>query len=295
MPPVMVPAMTGPTPDTPVSVVPETLTAAGELLAGAAQLGIQAAHVLRELGGELGAGQSGGTGRGDLPEDRGGLSCGDLLRVAAGDQIAEHGVQPAGDLIAEPGRVAVPFGPHLQHRRVVLGGHLAAGPGPQRGDRHRQRVVRVVVVRVASLQQPHPGRQLRLDVQDPREPPGQQPGQPGSAFYRPGSLRPRRRPLRQLPGLRSRRTDPDLAQRLLRRVGHHRRVRPPYAGPRRSSPASWHAPSRSFRGWRTWRAGLITDLQALAPLLSHATARPERYGTPAAPSETIRRVSVRSL
>jgi hypothetical protein len=75
------------------------------------------------------------------------------------------------------------------------------------------------------------------------------------------------------------------------------------------------ARSKSFvREWRTWRACLITDLLALAPLSSHATARTgrlaprskarphavgrrfgsqpvgphERYGTTAAPSETIR-------
>jgi hypothetical protein len=87
--------------------------------------------------------------------------------MAAGDQVAEHGVQPAGDLVTQPGQVPVTLGPHLQHRRVVLGGHLAAGPGPQRRDRHVQGIVRVVLIRVASLQQPHPRRQLRLHIQDP--------------------------------------------------------------------------------------------------------------------------------
>ena len=58
-----------------------------ELLAGAAQLGIQAAHVLEELSGKLGAGHLDGTGRGGLPEDPGGLNCGDLLGDAAGDQV----------------------------------------------------------------------------------------------------------------------------------------------------------------------------------------------------------------
>jgi hypothetical protein len=33
--------------------------------------------------------------------------------VAAGDQVAEHGVQPAGDLVTQPGQVAVPLGPHF--------------------------------------------------------------------------------------------------------------------------------------------------------------------------------------
>ena len=56
-------------------------------------------------------------------------------------------MQPAGDLVTQPGQVTVALGPHLQDRRVVLGGDLAAGPGPQRRDRHGQGIVRVVLVR----------------------------------------------------------------------------------------------------------------------------------------------------
>jgi hypothetical protein len=213
-----------------------------------------------ELSGEIGAGQFDGTGRGDLPEDPGGLSCGDLLGDAAGNQVAEHGVQPAGDLVTQPGQVPVTLSPHLQHCRVVLGGHLAAGPGPQRRDRHGQGIVRVVFIRVASLQQPHPRCQLRLNVQDPLaggdELLGKQAAQPGSAPGRPGPLRPRRRPLRQLPGLRSRCADPDLARRLFRRADHHGRVR----GLMRVH-ADHHCCHGTLqvvrREWRTWRACLI--------------------------------------
>ena len=230
-------------------------------------------------------------------------------------------MQPAGDLVTQPGQVPVPLGPHLQHRRVVLGDHLAAGPGPQRRDRHRQGVVRVVLVRVTGLQQPHPGRQLRLNVQDPLaggdELLGQQPAQPGGALDRPGPLRPRRRPRHQLLRL----TQPMRGPAARPAAPPPGRSPPPcaspYAGPRRSSLLSWHAPSRSSGEWRTWRACLITDLLALAPLSSHATARTgrlaprykarpgqcgtvgrrfgsqpvgphERYGTTAAPSGTIR-------
>ena len=201
MSPTIVPAMTGPTPNTSVRVVPETLTAAASFLRVPRRLGIQVAHVLEELSGELGAGQFDGAGGGDLPEDPSGLSReGDLLGGAAGDEVAEHGVQPAGDLVTQPGQVAVPLGPYLQHRRVVLGGYLAAGPGPQRRDRHGQGIVRVVLVRVPGLQQPHPRGQLRLDVQDPLtggdELLGQQAAQPGSTLDRPGPLRPCRRPFR---------------------------------------------------------------------------------------------------
>jgi hypothetical protein len=75
-------------------------------------------------------------------------------------------VEPARDLIAVPGQVTVALGPDLQHRGVVISGHLPTGPGPQRRDRHRQGIVRVVLVRVPGLQQPDPRGQLGLDVKD---------------------------------------------------------------------------------------------------------------------------------
>ncbi len=100
MSPMMVPAMTGPTPKTWVRVVPETLTAAASFLRVSRSWASRRRMSSRNsAASSLGAGQFDGTGRGDLPEDPGGLSRGDLLRVAAGDQIAEHGVQPAGDLV----------------------------------------------------------------------------------------------------------------------------------------------------------------------------------------------------
>ncbi len=124
----------------------------------------------------------------------------------------------------------MPLGPDLQHRPVVISGHRAAGPGPQRRDRDGQRVVRVVLVRVAGLQQPDPGRQLRLHVQHPLadgdELLGQQVTEPGSALHGPGPVRPRGRPRDQLLRLAKRCADPDLAQRLLARADHHRGVRP---------------------------------------------------------------------
>jgi hypothetical protein len=103
----------------------------------------------------------------DLLEDTGGLSCGDFLRHAAGDQVAEDGEEPTGHLVTRPGQVAVPFGPHLQDGGVIVRGHLPPGPGAQRCDRDRQGVVRVVLIGVTGLQQPHPGGQLGLHIQDP--------------------------------------------------------------------------------------------------------------------------------
>ena len=108
----------------------------GQLLAGVAELGVQAAQVLQELAGQLAARGPDRAGRRDLLQDGGGLSCGDLLGDAAGDEVAQYRVEPAGDLVTGAGQVTVPFGPHLQHRRVILRHHLAPGPGAQRRDRH---------------------------------------------------------------------------------------------------------------------------------------------------------------
>jgi hypothetical protein len=66
------------------------------------------------------------------------VSCGDLLGHAAGDQLAQHRVEPARDLVLGPAQVPVPPGPHLQHRGVIIGADLAPGPAAQRRDRHLQ-------------------------------------------------------------------------------------------------------------------------------------------------------------
>ena len=91
-----------------------------ELLAGLAQLGIQAAGVGHELGGELAAGLSSSTRRPDLAEDPGGLRRGDLPADNAGHQIAQRRVQPAGGLVAGPGQIPVPPGLYLQHHGMIL-------------------------------------------------------------------------------------------------------------------------------------------------------------------------------
>ena len=112
---------------------------------------------------------------------------------------------------------------------MVLGGHRARGWGPQRGDRHREGVIGVVLVGVPGLQQPHPCGQLRRHVQHPL--PGgdqllrQQAPQPGGALDRPGPRRPARRPRPQLFRLGRASLHPQLTQRLLARADRHRRVR----------------------------------------------------------------------
>jgi hypothetical protein len=158
------------------------------------------------------------------------VSCGDLLGHAAGHQLAQHGVEPARNLVLRPAQVPVPPRPYPQHRRVIIGCHRAAGPGAQRRDGNRQGVVRVVLVTGAGGQQPDPGAQLGLHVQHPLADSdqllGQQVPQPAGALDRPGALRPRRRPRHQPLRLAGRGTHPQPAQRLLRRIDRHRGVRP---------------------------------------------------------------------
>ncbi len=177
----------------------------------------------------LAAGLGNGTRRRELIEDTSGLACGDLLADAARNQLAQHRMQAAGDLVAGPGQVPVPLGPHLQHRGVILGPHLPPGPGAQRRDRDRQGVIRIVLVGVPGLQQPHPGGQLRRHIEHPLPGSdqllGQQVPQAGRALHRPGPLRPGRRPGYEPPGLSRAGPHPQLAQRLLGHADRHRRVR----------------------------------------------------------------------
>src|SRR5260370_10105366 len=60
-----------------------------------------------------------------LLQDAGSVACGDLFADATGEQVAQHRVEPAGDLVAGPRQVAVPLGPYLQHRPVILAPPLA--------------------------------------------------------------------------------------------------------------------------------------------------------------------------
>ena len=82
-------AMTGPTPNSPVRLVPVAATAVASLLAGLADPGVDAAQVLDEGRGELAAGRRHRVRRCDRRQDPGGLACGDRLGDAAGDQLAQ--------------------------------------------------------------------------------------------------------------------------------------------------------------------------------------------------------------
>jgi hypothetical protein len=93
----------------------------GQLLLRLPQQGTGAAQAGHELGCQFGAGLGHGAARLGLLQDLDGVSCVYFLADTAGDQFAQRGVQPAGDLVAGPAQVAVPLGPYLQHGRVVAG------------------------------------------------------------------------------------------------------------------------------------------------------------------------------
>ena len=138
-------------------------------------------------------------------------------------------MQPAGDLVAGPGKITMPLRPDLQHHGVVVGEHGALTLGAQCRHRDGQGIIGVALAGVLGVQQPHPGGQLGLHIQHPlpggNQLLGQQAAQPGSALYRPNPVRPGGRPRDQLPGLRRAGTDPHLAQRLLGRGNCDRGVR----------------------------------------------------------------------
>ena len=108
----------------------------GDPSAGLAALDIEADQVGDELAGELVSGRRDGTLWFDVCEQIGGLSWADLTGDAASDEVAQHGVQPAGDPGVLAGEVAVTLGPHLHHRRVILGLHHTQISAAQRGDGH---------------------------------------------------------------------------------------------------------------------------------------------------------------
>jgi len=209
-------ATTGPTPK-----IPGRAGAAGahsdvQLLADTKPLGIDAAQVGEELGGELAAGRVNRSRGADRLEEPGSRASGDLLGHATGDQLAQHRVQPAHHLGPGPAQVAVALGPHLEHRRLVIGLHSARGRRAQRRD--RPGIIGVILIRATGRQQPHPGAELRRHIDHPfarcDQLLGQQVAQTAGALDRPGAFRPGRRPFQQLPRLPRRRRHPQLAQRL---------------------------------------------------------------------------------
>jgi hypothetical protein len=77
---------------------------------GLADPGVEAAQILGQLGGELPAGRGRRPRWRDRLPEPGGLACGDLAGHAAGHQLAQHLVQPAGHLGTHPAQVPVALG-----------------------------------------------------------------------------------------------------------------------------------------------------------------------------------------
>ena len=298
--------MTGPTPKISVRLVPEALTAAASFF-----LVSRSWASRRRMSARNSAGQLAARLRRPRPD---GVTCSRMraawpavisLRDAAGDQVAQHRMQPAGDLVAGPGQVPVPLGPHLQHRGVILGAHLAPGRGPQRRDRHRAGIVRVVLVRVPGLQQPHPGSQLGRHVQHPLtggdQLLGQQVAQPAGALHRPGPLRPRPPPTpaalapgpgRHAPAARPaapppRRSPPRCASPY---AGRSRSSLPPSAHSRPSSPEHG-GPRRACLIPDCWRSRLFRATPRRGPTGWHLVLKPGRNRGRQAVREPARRAS----
>jgi len=155
-------------------------------------------QVIDEGRGELAAGGRDRVRRSDRSEGLRGLACGDRLGDAAGDQLAQHGVQPADDLGAGPAQVPVALGPDLQYRGVIIGPGLPDPGRAQRRDRHRPGIAGIVLVHIASGQQPDPRAELGRHIQHPltrsQQLLAQQMTQAAGAPDRPGPLRPGRGP-----------------------------------------------------------------------------------------------------
>jgi hypothetical protein len=186
----MVPALTGPTPKTSVTLVPEALTSPASFLlvsrSRASRWRMSARNSAASSQRARAAAPAGVT-RSRIAAARATVIS---LPVPPGTR-PQHRVQPAGGLVTGTGQVPVPPGPRFQHHAVVLGEHRARGLRPQCRDGHRQGVIRIVLAGVPGLQQPHPGGQLgRHLFRCGDQLLGQQAPQPGSAFHRPGPPRP---------------------------------------------------------------------------------------------------------
>jgi len=275
-------AMTGPDPEQPGQAGPGRLDGGGELRPGLADPGVDAAQGIDEGHGELAAGCGHRVRRCDRSEDLCGLACGDRLADAPRNQLAQHGMQPADDLGTAAAQVPVALGPDLQHRRVIIGPDLPDAGRAQRGDRHRPGIIGVVLVHIPGSQQPDPRAELGRHIQHPLTRAlqllGQQMPRAAGALDRPGPLRPGRGPHQQPLRLGSAGGYPQLTQRLLGRADRHRGVR----GLVRIDP-DHHCRHGKLLPYRRARTVASTPnsrtFVALAPLLSHATARPRQAGT----------------
>jgi len=85
---------------------------------------------------------------------------------AAGDELAQHDMEPARGLGPQRHQAVVAVDQQADHGGVILAADRAQLAMPQPGDRSRQRIVGVVLAGLGRAQQPDPRRQCRRNIHD---------------------------------------------------------------------------------------------------------------------------------
>ncbi len=162
----MAAAMTGPTPNRPVRLVPEARTAVSSLfLVSRSWASMRRRSSMRAAASSQRAAATASGGVIDS-SSRAASVCDDLLRDAAGDQLAEHRVEPADDLGAGAGQVPAALGLDSQHLRVVIGPGLPDAGRAQRlpGEQARRSKARPRNRVGRRLESQHTGTSQRYDL-----------------------------------------------------------------------------------------------------------------------------------
>jgi hypothetical protein len=262
-------ATTGPRPNSSVSEVPDAAMASAMRLGGS-HLGVEAAQVVEVLEGERVACHCDGALRLPLGEHALGAGGVDLVGDPAGHELSQQRMQPARGLVPRPAEIVVALRYQPQYPDMVSACDQCQPRCSQGRDRHRQRVVGILLVGAARTQDPHPRRQRRWHVEDGlargHELLGQEIAQPARGLDRPRPLLERHRPLEQLVELMAARSPPDLRKLRFVTADGDRCVRPLVG-----IDADHHAhcaPSIALDG--------AADRCAVAPLSTHTSARSQR-------------------
>ena len=279
MSPMTVPAMTGPTPKTWVRVVPETLTAQASFLR------VPRSWVSRWRMSSRNSAASSARARSTAPD---GDACSKILAARAaeisfgwppGTRLQstacsrqatwlrsrarsrcrlDHTFSTAGWSSAITGRAVLDRSAATATDSASSGSFLFVSPACSSRTRTP-----------ASAERPGPARRRRRAAGPAAGPARRHPPPPRSAPARPLPTPPASQPDRPMRGPAARPAAPPPGRSPL-----------PCAWPLCGSTPIITAVIDTLqvvrREWRTWRACLIPDLLALAPLLSHATARPGR-------------------
>ena len=186
--------MIGPTPNRSVRVVPDAATAARIRCLDVAQLVVEAADVVEELERQVVAGLLDRAGGVTAGEEAVGVGSVDFLGDPPGTSSAKQRVEPTRGAVPGSPRSMLRFASRRSTSTWSAARTDARPIGAQRGDRDRQGVVGVVLVRPSRAQHPHPRRQRGRHIDDALaggdELLGQQIAEPAGGLDRP---RPRRR------------------------------------------------------------------------------------------------------